>query len=110
MGEGNHKGCPYGGRMGWWSSNPFVSRGGWFGNRPYLGWLAVVDDREGDGSRPPVFTGAGSLREDNGRGLGYPAGGGAVAFFDFDADGEVVFKLVEVSDDYDALEVLLEGG
>ena len=33
--EGNHKGCPYGGRMGWWSSNPFVSLGGRFPNRPY---------------------------------------------------------------------------
>ena len=34
-GKGNHKGCPYGGRMGWWSSNPFVSMGGRFSNRPY---------------------------------------------------------------------------
>ena len=35
MGKGNHKGCPYGGRMGWWSSNGFVSLGGRFPNRPY---------------------------------------------------------------------------
>ncbi len=35
MGEGNHKGCPYGGRMGWWSSNPYVGMGGRFPNRPY---------------------------------------------------------------------------
>ena len=35
MGKGNHKGCPYGGWMGWWLSNPFVSVGGRFPNRPY---------------------------------------------------------------------------
>ena len=35
MGKGNHKGCPYGGRIWWWSSNPFVSMGGRFSNRPY---------------------------------------------------------------------------
>ena len=27
-GKGNHKGCPYGGRMGWWSSNR-VRQYGW---------------------------------------------------------------------------------
>ena len=88
------------------------------GSRPRLhgGRLFERATEEGMGPRPPVggwvpvFTGAGSRREDNGRGLGDPAGGGAVAFFDFDADGEVVFKLVEVGDDDDALEVLLQGG
>ena len=34
-GKGNHKGCPYGGRMWWWSSNGLVSLGGRFPNRPY---------------------------------------------------------------------------
>ena len=34
-GKGNHKGCPYGGWMGWWSANRFVSMGGRFPNRPY---------------------------------------------------------------------------
>ena len=34
-GKGNHKGCPYGGWMGWWSANGFVSLGGRFPNRPY---------------------------------------------------------------------------
>ena len=35
MGKGNHKGCPYGGVDGVWSSNRFVSMGGRFPNRPY---------------------------------------------------------------------------
>ena len=43
-------------------------------------------------------------------GLGDPGGGGAVAFFDFDADGEVVLQLFQMGDDDDALEVLLQGG
>ena len=34
-GKGNHKGCPYGVWMWWWSSNGFVSLGGRFPNRPY---------------------------------------------------------------------------
>ena len=83
-------------------------------SRPRLheGRLFERATEEGMGPRPPVFTGAGSRREDNGRGrgLGDPAGGGAVAFFDFDADGEVVFELFQVGDDDDALEVLLKGG
>ena len=35
MGKGTHEGCPYGGRMWWWSSNGLVSLGGRFPNRPY---------------------------------------------------------------------------
>ena len=34
-GKGNHKGCLYGGRMWWWSSNGLVSMGGGFPNHPY---------------------------------------------------------------------------
>ena len=53
--EGAHEGRPYGGWMGWWSSNGFVGMGVWFPNHPYGNSGLDGDDRwrvRGMGFRP----------------------------------------------------------